>query len=96
MQHAAEVANLTWQGFILLNLGGLLALAFWSGRLAQRVKDLETRVSELEHQDTQAVPVARIDAKLDALSTRVGEIQEELRTLRSSVLVRAMQAGSQS
>lgn len=41
-----DPSSLTWQGFLILNLGGLLALTFFLGVLANRVANLEKRDEE--------------------------------------------------
>ena len=36
-----EPSSVTWQGFLIINLGGLLALSFFLGKLTNRVDNLE-------------------------------------------------------
>lgn len=67
--------GLTWQGFIILNGGGLLALSFFLGTLATRVNNLEKRDGEARASLTESVETIKetMDRMQENMSAMVSE-----------------------
>lgn len=78
---------LSWQGFVILNLGALLTLAYWLGKqkstLEQAGRDIRELKTRLDGADSQKVAVAE-------LAITVARLADEFAELRKSVFVSAM------
>jgi hypothetical protein len=79
-----DISTMTWQGFILLNLVALIGLAYWTGRQAEKIEDLQERVKKLED-NPQAVPVARIEERLEAMAATLMALSADFRGLQTAI-----------
>lgn len=70
---------------------GLLALAFWSGVLSQRVKGLEARCAALESEESKQ---ATLIERLVRLEVQMGHVEDGIGTLKRGVETMQRQLGN--
>lgn len=88
-----SVLTMTWQGFVLLNLASVIGLAFWTGRQAERIHNLQDRVIKLEN-SPQVVPVARLEEQLKSVVATVESLATDLKNFQASIFAQAIRHGS--